>query len=157
MEVVDMAFFDDLKDRAVDLGRAGVAKSKQLAEITKLSLNNASEEDTIKKAYVEIGKLYYAERGSAPEAAYVALCERITTAKLNIEENKARIAQLKQESVVVNDAPSSVESDVPPEEPQTCGCAAQPEEPSCGCCCTPEEEGQGGCCCGSEEEEQQQG
>lgn len=69
-----MAFLDELKDRAMDLGRAGVAKSKQLAEITKLSLNNASEEDAIKKAYVEIGKLYYAERGMAPEAAYVALC-----------------------------------------------------------------------------------
>ena len=40
-----MAFLDELKDRAMDLGRAGVAKSKQLAEITKLSLNNASEED----------------------------------------------------------------------------------------------------------------
>ena len=75
-----MAFLDELKDRAMDLGRAGVAKSKQLAEITKLSLNNASEEDAIKKAYVEIGKLYYAERGMAPEAAYVALCERITAA-----------------------------------------------------------------------------
>jgi len=83
-----MAFLDELKDRAMDLGRAGVAKSKQLAEITKLSLNNASEEDAIKKAYVEIGKLYYAERGMAPEAAYVALCERITAAKVNIEENK---------------------------------------------------------------------
>ena len=33
-----MAFLDELKDRAMDLGRAGVAKSKQLAEITKLSL-----------------------------------------------------------------------------------------------------------------------
>lgn len=92
-----MAFLDELKDRAMDLGRAGVAKSKQLAEITKLSLNNASEEDAIKKAYVEIGKLYYAERGMAPEAAYVALCERITAAKVNIEENKNRIAELKAE------------------------------------------------------------
>ena len=41
-----MAFFDDLRDRAMDLGRAGVAKSKQLAEITRLTLNNASEEHT---------------------------------------------------------------------------------------------------------------
>ena len=93
-----MAFLDELRDRAMDLGRAGVAKSKQLAEITRLSLNNASEEDAIKKAYVEIGKLYYAERGMAPEAAYVSLCEKITAAKINIEENKARIAELKAES-----------------------------------------------------------
>lgn len=58
-----MAFFDDLKDKATDLGRAGMAKSKQLMEITKLSLNNSGEEDAIRKAYLEIGKLYYAERG----------------------------------------------------------------------------------------------
>ena len=92
-----MAFIDELRDKAADLGRAGMAKSKQLMEITKLSLNNSGEEDAIRKAYLEIGKLYYAERGSAPEPAYAALCQRITDAKINIEENKARIAQLKQE------------------------------------------------------------
>lgn len=120
-----MAFLDELKDRAMDLGRASVAKSKQLAEITKLSLNNASEEDAIKKAYVEIGKLYYAERGMAPEAAYVALCERITAAKVNIEENKNRIAELKAEGNVSDADIPHVETDVPPEEPVDGGC---------GCC-----------------------
>ena len=112
-----MAFLDELRDRAMDLGRAGVAKSKQLAEITRLSLNNASEEDAIKKAYVEIGKLYYAERGMAPEAAYVSLCEKITAAKINIEENKARIAELKAESGVSDADVPPVNTDVPPEEP----------------------------------------
>ena len=107
-----MAFLDELKDRAMDLGRAGVAKSKQLAEITKLSLNNASEEDAIKKAYVEIGKLYYAER-------------RITAAKVNIEENKNRIAELKAEGNVSDADIPHVETDVPPEEPVDGGC---------GCC-----------------------
>ena len=89
--------FDSLKDRATDLAQAGVAQSKRLAEIAKLKMANMSEEDAIKRAYLEIGKLYYAERGSAPEPAYAALCQRITDAKINIEENKARIAQLKQE------------------------------------------------------------
>ena len=106
-----MAFFDELKDRAMDLGRAGVAKSKQLAEITKLSLNNASEEDAVRKAYVEIGKLYYAERGMAPEPAYAHLCERITAAKVNIEENKARIAQIKQEGNISDDEAATVEAE----------------------------------------------
>ena len=68
-----MAFFDAFKDKAIDLAQTGVAKSKQLAEIAKLNLANASEEDEIKKAYIEMGKLYYAERGMAPEAAYAAL------------------------------------------------------------------------------------
>ena len=93
-----MAFLDELRDRAMDLGRAGVAKSKQLAEITRLSLNNASEEDAIKKAYVEIGKLYYAEHGTAPEGAYAAACERITASRAAIETNNDRIAQLKNSS-----------------------------------------------------------
>ena len=112
-----MAFLDELKDRAMDLGRAGVAKSKQLAEITRLSLNNASEEDAIKKAYMEIGKLYYAERGMAPEAAYTALCEKITAAKINIEENKARIDELKAEGNVSDADIPTVETNVPQEEP----------------------------------------
>ena len=54
-----MAFFDNLKDKAKDLAQSGIEKSKQLSEIAKLNLNNVAEEDTIKKAYIEIGKLYY--------------------------------------------------------------------------------------------------
>ncbi len=94
-----MAFFDfdSIKDKARDLAQTGVSKSKQIGEIAKLNLANVSEEDTIKKAYIEIGKLYYAERGMAPEAAYTALCEKITAAKVNIEENRNRIEEIKAE------------------------------------------------------------
>ena len=52
-----MGFFNDMKDRAVDLAQAGVAQSKRLAEIAKLKTANLGEEDTIKKAYIELGKL----------------------------------------------------------------------------------------------------
>lgn len=90
-----MDFFDKLKDKAMDLTQVGVAKSKQLAEIAKLKGANLAEEDAIKKAYIEIGKLYYAERSMAPDAAYAALCEKITAAKVNIEENKSRIEAIK--------------------------------------------------------------
>ena len=112
-----MAFFDELKDKAMDLGRAGVAKSRQLAEIAKLNLANSAEEDAIKKAYIEIGKLYYAERGMAPEAAYVALCEKITASKVTIEENKSRIAELKAEDDLADADVPPVDTDIPPEEP----------------------------------------
>lgn len=93
-----MAFFDkldNLKEKAVDLAQSGAAKSKELAEIGKLKLNNAAEEDTIKKAYIEIGKLYYAERGMTPDVAYAAQCEKITASKAAIEANNARIEALK--------------------------------------------------------------
>ena len=53
------------------------------------------KEDSIKKAYVEIGKLYYAEKGMAPDGAYAAACEKITAARAAIEANNDRIAELK--------------------------------------------------------------
>ena len=88
--------FGSLKDRATDLAQAGVAQSKRLAEIAKLKTANMAEEDAIKKAYVELGKLYYAEHGVAPEGAYAAACERIAASKATIEANNERVAELKQ-------------------------------------------------------------
>ncbi len=91
-----MGFFDTFKERATDLAQAGVAQSKRLAEIAKLKAANMSEEDAIKKAYIEIGKLYYAEKGTAPEGAFVAACEKVTAAKAAIEANNDRLAELKE-------------------------------------------------------------
>ena len=88
--------FENLRDRATDLAQAGVAQSKRLAEIAKLKTANMAEEDAIKKAYMEIGKLYYAEQGATPDGAYAAACEKITAAKAAIEANNDRIAELKQ-------------------------------------------------------------
>lgn len=93
-----MGFFDNLKEKATDLAQAGVAQSKRVAEIAKLKAANLGEEDNIKKAYVEIGKLYYAEKGLSPEGAYAAACEKITAAKSAIEANNDRIAELKVDS-----------------------------------------------------------
>ena len=90
-------------------------KSGRLRRSAIQEVANSSEEDTIRKAYIEIGKLYYAERGMAPEAAYVALCEKITAARTTIEENRSRIAELKAEGVGREEEP--VTTDVPPEEP----------------------------------------
>lgn len=114
-----MAFsFDDLREKVTDLAQSGVAKSKQLAEIAKLKTSNMGEEDTIKKAYLELGRLYYAERGAAPEGAYAAACGRISQAKAAIETNNARIAELKAQGCVEEEAESvtaePVVEDVPP-------------------------------------------
>ena len=95
--------FESLKDKAVVLAQSGVtkakeltetgvakakeladtsaAKAKEITEIGKLKVQNSTEQEAIRKAYSELGKLYYAERGSAPEAAYADLCQRITDRK----------------------------------------------------------------------------
>ena len=111
--------FEDIMDRVSDLAQAGAAKAREIAEIMKLKVNNAAEEDTIRKAYIEIGKLYYAERGTAPEAPYVALCEKITASKEKIEYNKQKIADIKAASGLKDEDIPDVETTVPPEEPGT--------------------------------------
>ena len=113
MSIIDL---DALKEKAVDLAQAGVAKSKVLAEIAKLKAANMSEEDAIKKAYIELGKLYYAERGAAPEAAYVSGCERIAASKAAIEANNARIAELKTKEDVDDEAGEAHTVVVEPED-----------------------------------------
>lgn len=85
-----------------------------------------AEEDAIKKAYIEIGKLYYAEKGATPDGAFAAACEKITASKAVIETNNERIAELKQpgepeveveaEAVEIEAAPE--ETPVQPEEKQ---------------------------------------
>ena len=109
--------FENIMGRVTDLAQAGAAKAKELAEIAKLKVNSATEEDTIRKAYIEIGKLYYAERGMAPEAPYAALCEKITASKEKIAYNKQKIADIKaagnlsdeevpEEDIVVEEVPA---------------------------------------------------
>lgn len=108
-----MGFFDSLKDKATDLAQAGVSQSKRLAEIAKLKAANMGEEDNIKKAYIEIGKLYYAEKGSTPDGAYVAAVEKINAAKAAIEVNNQRLAELKDnDEEVVVDTPAEAEAAV---------------------------------------------
>ena len=91
-----MGFFDNFKEKATDLVQAGAAQSKRLAEIAKLKTTNMAEEDAIKKAYIELGKLYYAEKGATPDAAYAASCEKITASRAAIETNNERLAELKE-------------------------------------------------------------
>ena len=97
-----MGFFDSLKanatvlkDKATDLAQTGAAESKRLAEIAKLKSANLVEENNLKKAYVEIGKLYYELMGAEPGEDFAAACEKITAAKAAIEANNDRIAELK--------------------------------------------------------------
>lgn len=123
-----MSLFDTLKERATDLAQSGVAKSKELAEIGKLKLDNAAEEDAIKKAYIEIGKLYYAERGMTPEPAYSALCEKITASKAVIEANNARADEIRAAGVVEEPVVGPVTVDEAPAEEPAAPQDDQPQE-----------------------------
>lgn len=136
--------FDALKEKVADLAQTGVAKAKELAdvavdkgkelgEIGKLKVNNATEQETIKKAYSEIGRLYFAERGDAPEAPYADLCQKIRDAQARIDYNNQRIADIKAASGAANQEDEeeivievTVTEDAPADQCE--GCAANQEE-----------------------------
>ena len=136
-----MDFINDLQERATDLAQSVVATSKRLAEIAKLKASNMAEEGGIKKAYVELGKLYYAEHGATPDGAYAAACEKITAARAAIETNNDRIAELKAtaeaEGEIIDVTPEAAqepesdvtEADIVPEDPAAEAPAADEEQP----------------------------
>ena len=118
-----MGFFDNFKEKATDLVQAGAAQSKRLAEIAKLKTANMAEEDAIKKAYLELGKLYYAEKGATPDAAYAASCEKITASRAAIETNNERLAELKEK-----DGDTDAEVDIDPDFAVEAEEEAKPQE-----------------------------
>ncbi len=111
---------EELKDKAQDLAQAGIAKSKHLVEVGKLKLSSANELEAIRKAYQEMGKLYYAERGMAPEPAYAALCEKVQASRNKIRENNETLQGMKPEADVVEaefeDIEDISQEDFEPEE-----------------------------------------
>lgn len=78
----------------MDLANTGVAQSKRLANIAKLKTANMAEEDTIKRAYVELGKAYFAEHGTDADGELAVHCDKIIAAKAAIETNNEQIAEL---------------------------------------------------------------
>lgn len=87
--------FESLKAKAIELTNTGVAKAKELTEISKLKMQNISEQDEIRKAYMAMGKLYYERRGDAPEEGFAEACARVTEARGRIAYNNERIADIK--------------------------------------------------------------
>lgn len=88
--------FESIKSRVTEFAQEGVAKAKDLAEIAKLKVANAAEEDAIRKAYTEIGKLYFAQHGMEPDPAFASLCAKIVESKERIAYNDERITDIKQ-------------------------------------------------------------
>lgn len=142
--------FDKIKENAKDLAQTGVArakdltdaaiaKGKELTEIAKLKVQNASEADAIKRAYLELGKLYFAERGSAPEPAYAELCEKITQSQAKIEYNNERIADIKAAGDLSDEEVEAVEVDIDVTPDQE---DAPADDNSCGCDCGCEDSGE---------------
>ena len=131
-------YFETFKGMAVEGAQTAVKKTKQMAAIAKANFAIRTEEEKIKKAQIELGKLYYKDYivGEDPDPAeYNPWCEKISESKIAIEDLKIAIEDLRNDGGVKEDdfVVEVTEDDlVPPadapaaaDEPET---PAEPEE-----------------------------
>lgn len=96
-----MAFNDSIdmiKNLLNEAAQTAVRATKSAAALTKANVNLQTEQSKQKKAYMELGKLYYRDfiTGEEPdEAEYLPLCDAITEATKTIEELKNTLEELK--------------------------------------------------------------
>ena len=82
-------------DRAKDIAVKTADATKGVARIAKLNVEISSEKETLKKAYAELGRLYYENHHSEPDCFFAQICDEITLSLENIAAKEAEIAALK--------------------------------------------------------------
>ena len=108
--------FEAAKNMAVEAAQTAAAKAKELAAVAKANISIYAEEDKVKKAEIELGKLYYRDYAVGEEmdsAEYLPWCQKIDESKKLIEELKDYIDSLKQDEAVAEE--EFVDVDVPAE------------------------------------------
>ncbi len=95
-------------DAGKDIANKAADKAKSGARIAKLSMEIAGEKENMKKAYIEIGKLYYDTHKDDPEGFFIQLCDEVGLAQKNIADKEAEIESLKSDE----SAPVDVEIDI---------------------------------------------
>lgn len=111
---------DALKKIASDMAQTASVAAKRAALVTKTNLEILSQTDKRKKAYLELGKLYYRDfiTGEEPDdAEYLPLCDTITEATKAIDKLK---------SVLENGSASAADEE--PEEEEQAEEAEKAEE-----------------------------
>lgn len=91
-----------LREKAGEAAQVAARKSKKLAEIAKANISIYTEEDKIKKAENELGKLYYRDYAVGEEldvAEYLPWCQKIDEAKQTIADLRDYVEELKAEQV----------------------------------------------------------
>lgn len=86
---------------AGNVAQTAMQQGKTLASAGRIKLAIAAEEDKLKKAYVELGRLYYQDHELGAEAspeAYLPWCDKAADAKAQIERLHAELDRLRAES-----------------------------------------------------------
>ena len=89
------AFASKAAEKAKDLAGVAAAKTKQLSRVAKLNMDISGQKDVIKKAYMDLGKLYYESYHDAPGEGFAQACQEIDIAKAAIASMEEEIAAVK--------------------------------------------------------------
>lgn len=113
-----MSFLDKIKQQAGivaeaagNVAQSAVKQSKTIASVGRVKLAIASEEDKMKKAYTELGRLFYRDYEAQAEADmtdYQPWCDKVADAK-------AQIARLNEELEKLH----AQDTEEPQQEPET--------------------------------------
>jgi len=90
--------FDELKDKAVEAAQTAAQKTRDLAAIAKAKVSILAEEEKIRKAQMELGKLYYRDYVLGEDmdsAEYLPWCDKITACRAVIEDLKDLIDEIR--------------------------------------------------------------
>lgn len=81
--------FENVKDFAWNAAEVAAGKARQFSEITKTNMAIKTQENRIRKAQLELGKLYYRDYivdDGRNDAEYLAWCRKIDEAKRTIAQ-----------------------------------------------------------------------
>ena len=113
--------FEAAKNIAKEAAQTAAAKAKELAAVAKANISIYAEEDKVKKAEIELGKLYYRDYAVGEEmdtAEYLPWCQKIDESKKLIAELKDYIDEVKASDEVTAEEPAACEADFEDAEPK---------------------------------------
>ena len=115
-----MTFSDSinaLRGKANEVAQATAKKTKEITETAKTNLAVRKEEETIRKAQLELGKLYYSDYAigeGMDMAKYLPWCREIDEARKNIAQMQERLDGVKAQPAAAPQEPAQ-EKRVDPE------------------------------------------
>ncbi len=101
--------FESIINALTDVAQAAANKAKSLTSIAKSNVNLLTEQEKLKKAYAELGKLYYRDyiTGEEPDdAEYLPLCDKISELVKGIQELRTNIDNARataEKEVIIED------------------------------------------------------
>lgn len=90
-----MTFFNKLSKTVSGAGHKTIAKTKELADTSKLNSVISAEEKSITNLYLQIGRLYVSLHKEDSEEAFAGMISAIAQAEAKIRDCKKRIQDIK--------------------------------------------------------------